>query len=83
MLRDQSRPHMLTHESPAMEERYVRRPVPGTAADDADMRRMHKVQELNVSVDLPVVSIDEQGESLVRPEFQLTVKLSDSVFILP
>jgi len=28
--------------------RPVRRPVPGTAADDQDMRRMHKPQELNV-----------------------------------
>lgn len=27
----------------------VRAPVPGTAADDQDMRRMHKPQELNVS----------------------------------
>jgi hypothetical protein len=27
---------------------HVRAPVPGTAADDMDMRRMHKPQELNV-----------------------------------
>ena len=28
----------------------VRRPIPGTAKDDQDMRRMHKAQELNVSL---------------------------------
>lgn len=29
--------------------RYVVAPVPGTAADGIDMRRMGRVQELNVS----------------------------------
>jgi hypothetical protein len=32
-----------------MSRPVIRAPVPGTAADDQDMRRMHKPQELNVS----------------------------------
>ena len=32
-----------------MEQPIKRAPVPGTAADDQDMMRMHKPQQLNVS----------------------------------
>ena len=43
---------MATHSvgTYTMENPYIRAPVQGTAADDMDMRRMRKPQELNVSL---------------------------------